>query len=472
VTVLEGDVGDAAAVARAAAGCQKVIFCARARSALAADLANVEKAGVNNCIKALLDAGNARALASGAQRGPRNKVTLARFRAPAALRDWAPDALDGAGLALAPSGELGGGESRVGGMGRRSSLAQPEQAQPASAAQLAPEGALRWSGAVQSLGLRGGEAQLSGPLDYVPPAGFSLADCDGLVLRVRGDGKRYSALLATRAAPGEALQWYAAPFLARPAWAPLRLPFAAFRPLAGDAPPLAPERVARLGFRFELKAQARKAEAAPSAAAAAAAAAAPAPPPRRGRRAVDADAEFRAALERQAAAAVGTAGTGRAPPPLKPEDDPGAFRLEVSFVKALPGGTEPDLVLVSCAGGGLDAEEAEKVVPVKRAAEALVRNSGLGYTIVRPGPLLEAPGGARALLFDQGGRITEGITCADVADVCVRSLHDEEARNRSFDVCHEYSDAGGSRFELVAHVPTTKSVSYLTPALKTLEKNT
>jgi hypothetical protein len=140
-------------------------------------------------------------------------------------------------------------------------------------------------------------------------------------------------------------------------------------------------------------------------------------------------------------------------------------------VKALPGGTEPDMILVSCAGGGLSADEAERVVPAKRAAEALLRNSGLGYTILRPGALEEAPGGARALLFDQGGRITEGIACADVADVCVRSLHDEEARNTSFDVCHEYSDAAGSRYELVAHLPTAKTESYLTPALKGLEKS-
>ena len=119
------------------------------------------------------------------------------------------------------------------------------------------------------------------------------------------------------------------------------------------------------------------------------------------------------------------------------EDDSNKYRLQVSFVKALPGGDESDLILVSCAGSGLAEEERDKVVPMKRLSESIVRNSGLGYTIVRPGQLFEEPGGAKALVFDQGGRITQGISVADVADVCLKSLHDAAARNKSFDVCYE-----------------------------------
>ena len=33
-------------------------------------------------------------------------------------------------------------------------------------------------------------------------------------------------------------------------------------------------------------------------------------------------------------------------------------------------------------------------------------------------------------MFDQGNRITQPISCADVADVCVKALHNTEARNR------------------------------------------
>lgn len=39
----------------------------------------------------------------------------------------------------------------------------------------------------------------------------------------------------------------------------------------------------------------------------------------------------------------------------------------------------------------------------KRRGEAALRNSGLGYTIVRPGPLVEEAGGYKALVFDQAG---------------------------------------------------------------------
>lgn len=72
----------------------------------------------------------------------------------------------------------------------------------------------------------------------------------------------------------------------------------------------------------------------------------------------------------------------------------------------------------------------------------------------------------------QGNRIKQTISRADVADVCVKSLHDLEARNKTFEVCHEYTPAsGGEMYELVAHLPN-KANSYLTPALATLEKET
>ena len=490
MTLVEGDVGDPAAVGRALEGAHKVVFCARARSTLPGDLANVEKAGVSNVIKALLDASNAQRKGGKGGKGgggapsSKNKVALARFKEEQQLRAWSALRLDGRGRSRveeARGGERGrrgsssGSRAAAGGMGGSAGgyydEEEEERRERDAAADCGVEGTaegdLRWGGVVSS-SLRGGEAQVAGPLEPLPP-GFSLASCDGLVMRVRGDGKRYSALLGVEAegAPGELL-WYSASFATRTSWAPLRLPFAAFRPLDAAAPPLEPGRIARLGFRFETRAQPKKAAPGGEAAAEASAAAAPV---KRGRRAAaDADADFRAAQERQVAAAAGMAGAGFGG--SGKVEDPGKFGLDVAFVKALPGGTEPDLIFVSCAGGGLSAEDAALVVPAKRTAEALVRNSGLGYTILRPGQLLEAPGGARALLFDQGGRITEGITCADVADVCVRSLHDEEARNRSFDVCHEYTDATGSRYELLAHVPTAGKGSYLTPALKTLEKNT
>jgi hypothetical protein len=58
-----------------------------------------------------------------------------------------------------------------------------------------------------------------------------------------------------------------------------------------------------------------------------------------------------------------------------------------------------------------------------------------------------------------------------VADVCLRGLHDTTARNKSFDVCYEYTPEEGSLYELIAHLPD-KSNSYLTSALSQLDANT
>lgn len=82
----------------------------------------------------------------------------------------------------------------------------------------------------------------------------------------------------------------------------------------------------------------------------------------------------------------------------------------------------------------LDDAQREKVLSFKRKGEAVLRNSGLGYTIVRPGPLVEEAGGYKALVFDQGNRISQAISCADVADVCLKALHNPEARNKTFEV--------------------------------------
>lgn len=45
--------------------------------------------------------------------------------------------------------------------------------------------------------------------------------------------------------------------------------------------------------------------------------------------------------------------------------------------------------------------EQEKVTNFKRNGEAALRASGLGYTIVRPGAIIDEPGGYKALVFDQ-----------------------------------------------------------------------
>jgi len=67
--------------------------------------------------------------------------------------------------------------------------------------------------------------------------------------------------------------------------------------------------------------------------------------------------------------------------------DPRNFELKMEFIKALPSGQETDIVLVSCTGSGIEANRREQVLKAKKAGEDALRRSGLGYTIVRPGPL-------------------------------------------------------------------------------------
>mmetsp|Transcript_42050 Transcript_42050/g.50971 ORF Transcript_42050/g.50971 Transcript_42050/m.50971 type:complete len:677 (-) Transcript_42050:497-2527(-) len=157
----------------------------------------------------------------------------------------------------------------------------------------------------------------------------------------------------------------------------------------------------------------------------------------------------------------------------KDEAEAKQFRFEICYVKAEPIGEEPTFILVSCAGQrpGEDPAAISEMLAAKQIGEAVVRNSGLGYTIIRPGPLREEAGGQKALVFDQGGRVTQGISCADVADVCLKALHEGKARNKAFEVCYEYRSEEGSMYELVAHLPD-KSNNYLAAAMQLLKRDT
>jgi uncharacterized protein YbjT (DUF2867 family) len=76
------------------------------------------------------------------------------------------------------------------------------------------------------------------------------------------------------------------------------------------------------------------------------------------------------------------------------------------------------------------------VLKWKLKGEDALRASGVPYTIVRPGGLVNGEGGRAAITFEQGdaGRGQGTITRADVATICVRALEYPEARNRTFEV--------------------------------------
>lgn len=264
---------------------------------------------------------------------------------------------------------------------------------------------------------RGGYVQLSKRLSL--PLGSTLDRYEGLVLSVGGNGRPYVIILESGpSADTTQSKLYFARISTKAGFCRVRVPFSAFRPVIPEDPPLDPFLVHTFIIRFE---------------------------PRR-QRVTD-----------------GTTGGNQ---------DLRSFQLILEYIKALPTGEETDFILVSCTGSGIEPNRREQVIKAKKAGEDSLRRSGLGYTIIRPGPLMEEPGGQRALVFDQGNRISQGISCADVADICVKALHDSTARNKSFDVCYEYvAEQGKELYELVAHLPD-KANNYLTPALSVLEKNT
>jgi uncharacterized protein YbjT (DUF2867 family) len=71
----------------------------------------------------------------------------------------------------------------------------------------------------------------------------------------------------------------------------------------------------------------------------------------------------------------------------------------------------------------------------KYLGEEAVRNSGIAYTVIRPGGLSDEPGGEHAFDFLQGDAAAEGrIPRADVARAVVAALSMPEARNKTFEL--------------------------------------
>ena len=425
-----GDVSDAKTLELAMSGVNKVVYCARAKTFMASELANVDSEGVRVAAKALQDYNNSLASrrAGRSQKSKQMLYSFAKFRD--VFEDWTVD------------------ETR---------LVNPEDGRWQAAAEVAQsvffdkeekdasdstDGRSPYPTFSGYVFAKTGVAQISCACDALGSGDAAgavvLRDHEGVLLRLRGDGKRYSVVLSEGGVEGRT---FIAPFATTGKWQIVRIPFAQFRPevfnraynSGGDAEvdavaPVDLNAIDRIGLRFEARNQ-------------------------------------------RSSGSSGSAGAG-APEWMSELDAPSnnSFELELEYVKALPKGEETDFVLVSCGGAGLpDGEDRDKLVRAKRDGERTLRNSGLGYTIVRPGQLLEEPGGNKALVFDQGNRISNYISCADVADVCVKALHETEARNKSFDVCFE-AEVGGA-YEKVAMV-AGKSNNYLAPALAVLEKNT
>lgn len=76
----------------------------------------------------------------------------------------------------------------------------------------------------------------------------------------------------------------------------------------------------------------------------------------------------------------------------------------------------------------------DNVLRWKFRGEEALRSSGVPYTIVRPGGLINDDGGKKAIVFAQGDEGTGAIPRADVARVCVAALGTPLALNKTFEV--------------------------------------
>lgn len=153
---------------------------------------------------------------------------------------------------------------------------------------------------------------------------------------------------------------------------------------------------------------------------------------------VEADVRDYASLEPVVAGArylISAIGSTRSDPENSPEavDFGGVRNLALAAADA----GVAQFVLVSSAGVTQEDHFLNKafdnVLIWKFRGEEALRESGVPYTIVRPGGLVNTPGGIEALVFAQGDTTAGRISREDVALICVAALGLPEAINKSFE---------------------------------------
>ncbi|KAL3628642.1 hypothetical protein CASFOL_027688 [Castilleja foliolosa] len=102
------------------------------------------------------------------------------------------------------------------------------------------------------------------------------------------------------------------------------------------------------------------------------------------------------------------------------------------------GGTNPNHPLNTLGNGN--------ILVWKRKAEQYLADSGIPYTIIRAGGLLDREGGVRELLVGKDDELlqteTKTVTRADVAEVCIQALNFEEAKFKAFDLASKPEGTG------------------------------
>jgi len=146
-------------------------------------------------------------------------------------------------------------------------------------------------------------------------------------------------------------------------------------------------------------------------------------------------------------AVISTIGAGRGDPSNGPEFvDYGGVK---NLVEAAADAGAAQFVLVSSRGVTQIKQPLNKmfgnILIWKYLGEEAVRNSGIAYTVIRPGRLTDEPGGEYALDFLQGDDDTESrIPRADLARAVVAALSMPEASNKTFELAGRENPAPAS----------------------------
>ncbi len=97
----------------------------------------------------------------------------------------------------------------------------------------------------------------------------------------------------------------------------------------------------------------------------------------------------------------------------------------------------------------------------KFKGEEALRQSGVDYTIVRPGGLMDTPGGGTAVVFEQGDRSAPPrmIHREDVALVCIAALKVPAARKKTFEVFGSEEQAPNDWTNLYSDLQSDKELN-------------
>ena len=122
------------------------------------------------------------------------------------------------------------------------------------------------------------------------------------------------------------------------------------------------------------------------------------------------------------------------------------YQGSVNFVDAAKVSGVKHIIYMSSIGAG-GAENfstvirnlvTDKAMKWKSLGEDYIRNSGIDFTIVRPGGL-RGESGTLGIRFEQGDEIIGWIPRGDVASVLVESIYNPDALNKTFEVINDES---------------------------------